>query len=59
MAFEGIKQGLLEYTFMKKSVKGVTKPYTLKQLREDINARREVDMFDIGGCGCFVEDDND
>lgn len=48
-----------DVSFMKKSVNGIARPYTLKQLREDINARREVDMFDIGGCGCFVEDDNE
>jgi hypothetical protein len=30
-------------------------PVTLKQLREEIEAGGQVDLFDIGGCGCFVE----
>ncbi|MDQ0154932.1 phosphoadenosine phosphosulfate reductase family protein [Robertmurraya andreesenii] len=33
-------------------------PYTLRQLREDIEAKQEIDMTDIGGCGCFVDDGN-
>lgn len=30
-------------------------PLTLKALRERIEAREAVDLFDIGGCGCFVD----
>jgi hypothetical protein len=33
---------------------GVKKPLTLKELRERIEAGRQVDLFDIGGCGCFI-----
>lgn len=29
-------------------------PYSMRQLREDVEARAEVDRQDIGGCGCFV-----
>jgi hypothetical protein len=32
-------------------------PYTLKQLREDLEQKnKQVDMYDIGGCGCFIEE---
>jgi hypothetical protein len=37
-----------------------TKPpknITLRELRERIDAGQQPDMFDIGGCGCFVDDD--
>lgn len=38
------------------------KPYTLKQLREDVEGghvqlNRE-ELLDIGGCGCFIEDEH-
>lgn len=38
---------------MMKVVKGVKSPYTLEQLRKDIEAQKEIDELDIGGCGCF------
>jgi hypothetical protein len=31
-------------------------PVTLRQLRQEIQAGRQVDMFDLGGCGCFVSE---
>jgi Fe-S-cluster containining protein len=32
-------------------------PYTLKQLRKDLEQKdNQIDMFDIGGCGCFIEE---
>lgn len=34
---------------------GTAKPLTLRQLRERIQAGCQVDMFDRGGCGCFLE----
>lgn len=43
-----------DVAMMKKTRKGVTYPYTLRQLREDIEAKKQIDMHDIGGCGCFV-----
>lgn len=37
---------------------GVVKPLPLKDLRERIlNTPQQIDMFDIGGCGCFVDDE--
>jgi hypothetical protein len=35
---------------------GETKPLTLQQLRERIEADAQIDLFDIGGCGCFADD---
>lgn len=32
-------------------------PLTLRELRKEIeNSSSEIDIFDIGGCGCFVEE---
>lgn len=38
---------------------GTTKPMTLRQFRERVQAEQiHVDPYDIGGCGCFVEEEN-
>lgn len=34
---------------------GTTKPLTLRELRERVESGGQCDLFDIGGCGCFVE----
>jgi len=34
---------------------GTAKPLTLRALRERIESGGQVDLFDIGGCGCFVD----
>lgn len=34
---------------------GDTKPLTLKTLREKYQSGHQIDMFDIGGCGCFED----
>jgi 3'-phosphoadenosine 5'-phosphosulfate sulfotransferase (PAPS reductase)/FAD synthetase len=34
---------------------GETRPMTLRQFRERIEAGGQYDLFDLGGCGCFVE----
>lgn len=34
---------------------GDTRPMTLREFREQIEAGAQPDMFAIGGCGCFVE----
>jgi 3'-phosphoadenosine 5'-phosphosulfate sulfotransferase (PAPS reductase)/FAD synthetase len=41
---------------------GRKKPLTLRQLRlriQNQQATGNIDMFDIGGCGCFVDSDED
>lgn len=45
-----------DVSFLKKSVNGVSKPFTLRDLRLSIEANHHVDMFDLGGCGCFIDD---
>ena len=35
---------------------GVKKPLTLRDLRLRVEAGEQFDMFDIGGCGCFVDE---
>lgn len=34
---------------------GVTRPLTLRVLRERIEAEEDVDMLDLGGCGCMTD----
>lgn len=34
---------------------GVAKPLTLVQLRRRVEGGEEPDLFEIGGCGCFVD----
>jgi hypothetical protein len=36
---------------------GVKKVLTLRTFRERVEAGQQPDMFDIGGCGCFVDGD--
>lgn len=35
---------------------GTSKPLTMRELRERIESGRQIDMLDIGGCGCFTEE---
>lgn len=35
---------------------GVTRPLTLTALRERMESGESCDLFDIGGCGCFVDE---
>ena len=47
-----------QYAFMKKRKSGVVKPYPIRQLNIDLKSEPEqIDLFDIGGCGCFVNYD--
>ena len=42
----------------KKIKNGKAETYTLKQLREDYEKdKSQIDLFDIGGCGCFSEEE--
>lgn len=34
-------------------------PVSLRQFREEVQANGQVDMFDIGGCGCFVTQESE
>lgn len=35
---------------------GVKKPLTMRALRERIEAGGQIDLFEFGGCGCFVDE---
>lgn len=39
------------YSFMKRN----GKPFNIRELNQEIVNDRQLDLFDIGGCGCFVE----
>jgi len=44
------------HSFMKKTKDKVTSPYPLTFLKRDIqNEGEQIDIFDIGGCGCFSD----
>ena len=44
-----------DVTMMKKTKDGVTEGYSLEDLRKDYESEpQQIDMFDVGGCGCFV-----
>lgn len=38
---------------------GTSKPLTLRELRQRIEAGADYDMFDLGGCGCFLDEDDE
>lgn len=40
-----------QYSFMKKN----SKPYPIRDLHYDVESDMQMDLFDIGGCGCFVQ----
>lgn len=40
--------------FIRMVVDGKTNYLSLKQFREHLDAKKEVDLFEVGGCGCFV-----
>jgi hypothetical protein len=41
------------YSFMKRD----SQPYSIRDLHYEVEQEKgiEIDMFDIGGCGCFVD----
>lgn len=48
-----------DVSILRRQIKDVKYRLTLKQLREEIeqNNLENIDLFDIGGCGCFVEEE--
>ena len=52
----GIRARQGEHAYiLKDTAGGESTPLTLRGLRERIERGGEIDMFDIGGCGCFVD----
>lgn len=63
---ENIEKEMQEYlekdvTILKRTTKGETENLSLEKLRKEYEAgkRDQIDMFDIGGCGCFVQMEDD
>lgn len=48
-----------DVAMMAEVVNGEKRPLTLRTLRERIQAGRQIDMFDFGGCGCFEGDERE
>lgn len=44
-----------DVSFLRDRTAGETKPLTLRALRERIEQGWQYDLFDLGGCGCFVD----
>lgn len=49
--------GRADVAILKRSVNGEMQPYTLTQLRQDVEASGQLDLFDWGGCGCFAQEE--
>lgn len=46
-----------DYTILTRVRNGEKQNITLKELREEYEREpKQIDMFDVGGCGCFVDD---
>lgn len=62
---EGEEQKLREYlgkdiAILRDRTGGKTRPMTLREFRERIEAKSiDADLFDVGGCGCFVDEDSE
>lgn len=46
-----------DVSILTEMVAGVKKPLPLIELRRRVEAKQEVDELDIGGCGCFFQED--
>ena len=48
-----------DVAILRRTRNGVKRPLTLRELRlEHESGSDQIDLFDIGGCGCFVSDDD-
>lgn len=53
--FNDARPGKRCQTILRDEIAGMpTRPVSLRQLRERIERGGQIDMFEIGGCGCFV-----
>lgn len=55
---ERMREQLGDISILRDRRGGTTKPLPLRALRERIQGGGKVDMFDIGGCGCFSDGDD-
>lgn len=44
-----------DVAILTETVKGVDRNLTLRELRRRIECGAQIDMFAVGGCGCFLE----
>jgi hypothetical protein len=40
-----------QYSFMKRD----STPYPIRDLRDEVDSNMQIDIFEIGGCGCFID----
>ena len=60
--WEAKEQEVIEHigkdvSILTETVKGIKKPLPLIELRKRIESQCAIDEYDIGGCGCFFEED--
>ena len=53
---EKMRAQLGDVSILRDRTAGQVVPLTLRFLRQRIEEGESIDMFDIGGCGCFVDD---
>ena len=53
---QALRRDLGDVSILRDRTGGDTKPLTLRAFRERIEAGQQPDLFDIGGCGCFVDE---
>jgi hypothetical protein len=49
-----------DVSILRRQTKGVKTALTMEMLKEELQdseKRKQIDMFDIGGCGCFVDEE--
>jgi len=46
-------------SILRRMVNKVMQRFTLKELREELEAGKKVDETDLGGCGCMLDDYSD
>lgn len=53
---QSLRHQLGDVSILRDRRDGGSRPYTLAELRARIDADEQIDLFDIGGCGCFLDD---
>jgi hypothetical protein len=54
---QALRDELGDVAILRDRMGGTTKPLTLQELRLRITRNEQVDLFDMGGCGCFIDQD--
>lgn len=57
---EGVRQHLQrDVSILRRTEGGVRERITLRELREEVEAGAAFDLFEIGGCGCMIDEPDD